>query len=277
MPMEHTSSFDGCFDGRIALVWGGGGGIGAETAWLLANRGAKVAVIDCDGAAAETMVAKLTAHDLSGLALTADVRSEAEVEQAVETAIARLGVPTLSACVVGAACWSDLIDMSVQLWDEQLALNLRPMFLIGRTLARALRDAGKDGALAFVGSIAAEQGAARHAAYGAAKGGMASLTKSMALEWGSLGIRVNCLAPGPIATDRIAASPAMEALLARKLPAGRFGTSGEIAEALVWLLSDHARFVTGTTIFVDGGWMATPAIGPSDNPNLPPLSTVEDQ
>lgn len=252
--------------GRAALVWGGGAGIGAETARLLARHGARVAIIDRDGAAAARICGELT----SAIAIEADVRDEASVERAVAAATDAFGVPTLSACVVGVAGWSDLIDMSAALWDEQIALNLRPMFLIGRTVARGLRAAGQSGAMAFVGSIAAGQGAPRHAAYGAAKGAMVSLTRSMAVEWGPLGIRVNLLAPGPIATDRIAPSPEMEALFARKLPAGRFGTTTEIAQALVWLLSDQASFVTGETLLADGGWMAAPPIAPDDNPNLPP-------
>ena len=256
--------------GRSAIVWGGGAGIGAETVRLLAAHGARVTIVDRDPSLAETVREAVLAAGGSAVAAAADVRLEASVEHAVRTATDAFGVPTLSASVVGVAGWADLIDMTAQMWDDQLALNLRPMFLIGRTVARALRDAEIGGSLAFVGSIAGAQGAGRHAAYGAAKGAMVSLARSMAVEWGSLGIRVNCLASGPIATDRIAPSVEMTTLLARKLPAGRFGTPSEIAQALVWLLSDAASFITGETLYADGGWMAAAPITAADNPRLPP-------
>ena len=97
---------------------------------------------------------------------------------------------------------------------------------------------------------------------------MVSLAKSMALEWGPLGIRVNLVSPGPIATPRITPSPEMNALLKRKMPAGRFGTTDEVAQALAWILSDGASFVTGQNIIADGGWMASPPITPDDNPRV---------
>ena len=256
--------------GRCAIVWGGGAGIGAETAWLLASHGARVAVVDRDGDVGARAASGITDAGGAAVAIEADVRDETSVEQAVATAVAAFGPPTLSASIVGVAAWSDLIDMSVAMWDDQLALNLRPMFLIGRSMARAMREAGEGGALVYTGSIAGAQGAHRHAAYGAAKGAMVALARSMAAEWGPLGIRVNCVAPGPIATDRITPSPEMKALFARKLPLGRFGTTAEIAQALVWLLSDASSFVTGETLFADGGWMAAAPITPDDNPSLPP-------
>ena len=128
-------------------------------------------------------------------------------------------------------------------------------------------EQGGGGAIAFVSSISGMQGAALHAAYGAAKSAMTGLVQSMAVEWGPHGVRVNALAPGPIATTRIRSSPEMDALLSRRMPLGRMGRVDEMADGLLFLLSDLASFVTGHTLVADGGWMAAPLIHANDTPN----------
>ena len=254
--------------GQCAIVWGGAAGIGEATSRLLAQRGARVVIVGRNPAPGDELAQSLHAKGLQAASVAGDVMSEESVEAVVDAATEAFGTPTLTANIIGTAAFSDLIDMDTQTWDDQQALNLRPMFLIGRSMARRMRDAGKGGSLAFTGSIGGEQGAARHAAYGAAKAGMVALAKSMAVEWGKLGIRVNLVSPGPIATPRISPSPEMNALFERKLPAGRFGKPEEIAEALAFVLSDAAMFINGQNIIADGGWMAVPPISADDNPNL---------
>jgi len=253
---------------QCAIVWGGAAGIGEATSRLLAQRGARVVIVGRNPAPGADLAEALAAAGLQAVSVAGDVMSEESVEATVAAATDAFGTPTLSANIIGTAGFSDLLDMETRMWDDQLALNLRPMFLIGRTMARRLRDAGERGSLAFTGSIGGEQGAARHAAYGAAKAGMVALAKSMAMEWGKLGIRVNLVSPGPIATPRITPSPEMNALFERKLPAGRFGKPEEVAEALAFVLSDAASFINGQNIIADGGWMAVPPISADDNPNI---------
>lgn len=256
------------FKGQSAIIWGGAAGIGEATSRLLAQRGARVAIVGRNPEPGEALAEDIGKAGGQAISIAGDVMSEDSIIAAVDAATDAFGVPTLSANIIGTAGFRPLIDMDSQMWDDQLALNLRPMFLIGRTLARRLRDAGKGGSLAFTGSIGGEQAAVKHAAYGAAKAGMVALAKSMAIEWGGLGIRVNVVSPGPIATPRITPSDAMNALLKRKLPAGRFGTPEEIAEALAFILSDGAGFITGQNIIADGGWTTVPLITPDENPNL---------
>ena len=253
---------------QCAIVWGGAAGIGEATSRLLAQRGARVVIVGRNPEPGDILAAELSNAGLQAVSVAGDVMNEASIEDVVNAATEAFGVPTLTANIIGTAGFCDLLEMETQMWDDQLALNLRPMFLIGRTMARRMRDAGKGGSLAFTGSIGGEQGAARHAAYGAAKAGMVALAKSMAVEWGSFGIRVNLVSPGPIATPRITPSPEMNALFERKLPAGRFGTPDEIAQTLAFVLSDAAAFINGQNIIADGGWMAVPPISAADNPNL---------
>jgi len=188
----------------------------------------------------------------------ADVREAAEVDGAVDAVQAALGVPTLSASVVGVALFKPLLEMTGPDWDSDLVRNLKPAFLIGRRVARAMIAAGRGGSIAFVASISGLQSAASHAAYGAAKAGLRSLVQTMALEWGPHGVRVNAVAPGPVRTVRIG-TPEVIQSVARRVPLGRMGEVGEIADPLLFLLSDMSSYMTGQTIVADGGWLvATP-------------------
>ncbi|WP_279351498.1 SDR family NAD(P)-dependent oxidoreductase [Erythrobacter litoralis] len=261
-----TNSLD--LEGQCTIVWGGAAGIGEATSRLLASRGAKVVIVGRKPEAGDALAEELCGEGLNAASVAGDVMSEESIIRVVDAANELFGTPSLSANIIGTAGFCDLLAMETQVWDDQLALNLRPMFLIGRTMVRRLKDEGKRGSLVFTGSIGGEQGAARHAAYGAAKAGMVALAKSMAVEWRKLGIRVNCVSPGPIATPRITPSDEMNALFERKLPAGRFGTPEEVAETIAFALSDAANFINGQNIIVDGGWMAVPPISADDNPNL---------
>jgi NAD(P)-dependent dehydrogenase (short-subunit alcohol dehydrogenase family) len=255
--------------GKVAMVWGGGSGMGEAAARRLAEEGCRLVIVDRDADAAARTAAALDQDGRGALAVTADVRVEADVRQATEAAVAAFGTVHLSASVVGVAGWKPLVEMSVEQWDHDQQLNLRPAFLIGREVARVMIEQGHGGALAFVSSISGMQGAALHGGYGAAKAAMNALVKTMAVEWGGRGIRVNAVAPGPIATARIKASPEMDALLARRIPLQRMGRLSEIAEVLAFLLSDMSSYMTGETLTVDGGWMAAPLIHPADAPAAP--------
>jgi NAD(P)-dependent dehydrogenase (short-subunit alcohol dehydrogenase family) len=245
--------------GRVAIVWGGGAGMGEATVDVLASAGCAVGVVDLNGELAEAVAARIRSQGGQALGLQADVRQEPQVAAAVDAVAKAFGTPSVSASVVGMALFKPLLEMSPDDWDGELARNLKPAFVIGRCVAKAMKEAGTSGTIAFVGSISGIQSAGSHAAYGASKAGLHGLVRTMALEWAPYGIRVNAVAPGPIRTARIGGVPAIVEASSRRVPLGRMGEIREIATSLLFLLSDMSGFITGQTIVADGGWLvATP-------------------
>jgi NAD(P)-dependent dehydrogenase (short-subunit alcohol dehydrogenase family) len=246
---------------RVAIVWGGGAGMGEATVDLLAGAGCPVGIVDIDGSLAEKVAQKVRSQGGKAIGLQADVREEADVDAVVKAVVRELGVPTLSASVVGIALFKPALETTLEDFNSELARNLRPAFLIGRRVAQEMRKSGRGGSIAFVQSISGLQSAANHIGYGAAKAGLRSIVQTMALEWGPLGIRVNAVAPGPIRTVRVGAMPGVIESSSKRVPLGRMGEVREIASALVFLLSDMAGYITGQTIVADGGWLvATPGV-----------------
>lgn len=172
--------------------------------------------------------------------------------------------------IVGLAAWGDLLTMDVETWEADLRVNLLHHLLVGRAAARHMIHDGVHGAIAMVASVSGLYGAPGHGAYGAAKAGVAELAKTMAVEWGPMGIRVNVVSPDIIATPRVVGGFAargvedLDALaVADGVPLRRWGAPSEIAGPLVFFLSDFATFITGQNLVVDGG---TRAIFPHPGP-----------
>lgn len=251
-------------EGKAALVVGGGSGIGAATAGLLASVGARVVVADVDGDRA-----KAVAADVGGTPLAGDVTKVAEAERVVDEAHAALGGLDVVANIVGLASWGDLMSMDAATWEHDLAINLNHHLYVGRAAARHMIADGSGGALALVTSISGLYGAPNHAAYGAAKAGAMALARTMANEWAPHGIRVNCVAPDVIGTPRVLDGfrekgiTDVDAIVADEVPLGRWGRPEEIAGPLVFLLSKLSSFMTGQTLVVDGGSIVQfPHMGP---------------
>lgn len=247
------------FDGKRALVVGAGQGIGRAVAMLLADAGAHLALVDLDASRAEAVREEIAAsgssRDRRVLSFSADVTHASEAERVVTEARNALGGLDGVANIVGQASWATLLDVDEATWERDFALNLKQHLYVGRTAARGWIDAGEPGALCVVASASGLSSSARHGAYGAAKAGVLSFVRTAAEEWWPHQIRVNAVVPGAVRTPRIEASwadgsvpkPSDDLLDRMALPE-------DIAQSIVFLLSDFARKVTGQSIVVDGGW-----------------------
>jgi glucose 1-dehydrogenase len=244
----------GRFVGRTAVVTGGGAGIGEAVSRRLAAEGANVVILEESSSGAET------AHDIgrsggSAIFVQADVADEAGWDA---TAVrAREAFGRVDTVVSNAAAYdvAPTHRTSLDSWRRQLDVCLTGPFLAVRTFLGDLREKG--GAVVMLSSVHANFGLPGHPAYAAAKGGLGSLTRQLAVEYGP-GVRVNCVVPGPILTDawkrvsHVDRARSVEQTVAR-----RFGRPEEVAAAVAFLASDEAGYITGASLIVDGGWSVT--------------------
>ena len=251
--------------GKHAIVWGGGFGMGERTSYRLSQVGARVAVVDLDMARAEKIAGELNAQGGTAIALQADVRSEDSVESTLAAAEAALGAVDVMATVIGLGYWDQVVDMSLDKFNESILMNLTSFFLPARTAARSLVKNGKPGAIVGVTSVSGLTAAPTHAGYGVAKAGLIHLVRTMANEWGHHGIRVNSAMPGAANTPRIQMTPESLEGMRKLLPLGRPATPDELAKGILFLLSDLASYVTGHNLHVDGGWTASFLTKPSND------------
>ena len=236
---------------RRALVVGGGFGMGRRSALLLANVGAHLVIVDRDPERARGVAAEVTATGRRGVAHAADVTNAADAQRAVEDSIASLGGLDVLVNVVGLSQSASLLDLTAEQLDAAFAHNFRQHLYVATAFARAF-DSDR-GAIVMVNSTAGVRAAVTRAAYGASKAALASLTVTMALEWGPRGIRVNGVAPGITRTDRSTHSAEDETRLSVNIPLRRIGDQMDVAKTILFLASDLASYVTGQTLVVDGG------------------------
>ena len=249
----------GRLDGKVALVAGAGGGIGGAGAALLAREGAAVVCGDVDAAAAAACAEAIAAAGGKAIAVTLDVADSGSIDAAVARTASELGGADILLNSAGISTTASVLDLTRAAWDRVLAVNLTGMFLLGQAVARQMVARGRGGSIVHVTSQLAEVGVRQKTAYLASKGGARSLTIGMALDLAEHGIRVNAVAPGPTVTnltrDRFA-DDVMRAWTLSRIPLGRLGQPSDLAGAILFLASDDARWVTGTTVVVDGGYLA---------------------
>lgn len=242
--------------GRHIFIAGGSRGIGAATAIMAAKAGADVSINYLHNETAANAVAqRVVSEGRRAFVVKADISVDGESDRAVDAAVERLG--PLRGMVVSAGIFEGIPieEMTTEFWDRTMAINLRGTFLAVRAAARQMRAAGQGGSIVIYTSTAGQRGSDVFSAYATSKGAQTLFMRSMAKELASDGIRVNCIAPAWTDTDM--AAPSLDALgreaVARTFPLGRIGLPEDVAGPTVFLLSDLAGFITGTTVTVDGG------------------------
>jgi NAD(P)-dependent dehydrogenase (short-subunit alcohol dehydrogenase family) len=249
----------GDLEGRVALVTGGGSGIGRATALVLGGRGASVVVADVDEASARD-TAELIGEDARAGSLRADVTDPASVERMVAQTVERFGALDFACNVAGVSNeQKPFTEHTLPEWQRVIDVDLTGVFLCMQQELRQMVTQGR-GAIVNVSSGAGVVPAPGQPQYTAAKHGVLGLTKQAAQEYARSGIRVNAVLPGQTETAPMRAyldaQPDHGERILRRLPAGRMATPEEIAESIVWLCSDAASYVNGVSLLVDGGLIA---------------------
>lgn len=244
-------------DQKIAIVTGGGGGIGGAIARRFAREGAKVAVTDIDGAAAKGCADAIDAQNgEEAIALRADVTRKESVREMIQKTLDRWGRIDILVNVAGGAERRRVLDMTAEDWDRVVDMNLKSVFLCSQAVLPTMLKQ-RYGKIVNISSIYGFTGDATRSSYAAAKAGVAAFTKSLALEHAQDGINVNAIAPGRIETPRVRGHYTDEAWAAAvaQIPAGRAGTPEEIAATALFLVADENKYITGQTIHVNGAWL----------------------
>jgi len=245
---------------QAAIVTGAGSGIGAATAMRFSEEGAKVVVVDIDGAAGEKTISLIKKNGGEGVAVNADVSKEKDAKQIADTAISAFG--KIDILVNNAAIFIFKgLDATVDEWQRSISVNIIGTALCSKYVVESMKKHGK-GAIVNLGSISAVTAQPEYTAYSATKAAVVQMTRNMALDFAPFNIRVNCVCPGAILTptlERYAEQKGMTMpeVLAAWAPAhllNRLGEPREVANAILFLASEEASFITGATLMVDGGF-----------------------
>jgi NAD(P)-dependent dehydrogenase (short-subunit alcohol dehydrogenase family) len=246
--------------GKVGLITGGTSGIGRETAVLFAKAGVKVVVAGRREKEGKETADLVRAAGGEGLFVKTDVSKASEVDALVQTAVdkfGRLDVAFNNAGIEGV--WVPIIRQTEEDFDRTININLKGVWLCLKSEIRQMLKQGGGGSIVNMASITGLVGSAGAAAYSASKHGVVGLTKAAALETARSGIRINAVCPAAVETamsDRIFGAPAVHKYVLSCHPIGRFGKASEIAEAVVWMCSDRASFMTGQSLVLDGGFLA---------------------
>ncbi|MGO1770103.1 MAG: SDR family oxidoreductase [Microbacterium sp.] len=247
-------------DGRVAVVVGGARGLGLAMATALAGRGADVALFDVLPGVDDEAGALAQSAGVRSVGMHVDVSDEDSLASGLERLERELGVATILVNAAGVALGTPAIEMTREQWQRVIDVNLTGAMLASQHFARRVIAAGLEATIVNISSMSGVivNVPQQQTAYNVSKAGVAMLTKSLAIEWLPLGIRVNAIAPGYFASDMTrdfaAEHPEMAAGWVDRTPAGRMGRPEELGELVVYLASDRSRFVVGQSIVIDGGY-----------------------
>jgi NAD(P)-dependent dehydrogenase (short-subunit alcohol dehydrogenase family) len=257
-PAQGSSDWLG-LSGRVAVVTGGGGGIGRATALSFAKAGAKVAIIDRDEKGLETTRGELRALGAEPVVApcdTTDAKSVTAAAEAVEKSLGPCSILVNTAAILRAG---GLDELSLAEWNTTLAVNLTGYFLCAQTFGRQMRKAGA-GSLVHIASVAASNAQGFSGAYSVSKAGVVMLSRQLASEWGPQGIRSNVVSPGLVVTPMSQSfydTPGVTERRTAVVPMRRIGAPQDMADAILFLASDRASYINGDEIIVDGGFTRT--------------------
>jgi gluconate 5-dehydrogenase/2-deoxy-D-gluconate 3-dehydrogenase len=243
--------------GRVALVTGAGRGIGRGLALGFAREGADVVLVSRTTEELETVAAEARAVGVEALVAAADVRDEAAVHVAVSAATEQFGRIDVLVNAAGIPMVAPTTELPLEHWQRAIDINLTGTFLFCQAVGRLMLTQGR-GSIINIGSIHSFQGIPMRAAYAASKGGVLQFTRSLAVEWAPLGVRVNMIAPGwirtPLQDDLVAQGKLDRTPIIARTPARRIGEVNDLVGPAIFLASDESSFVVGEMLVVDGGW-----------------------
>jgi len=255
-------NYDGGMEGKVALVTGGTSGIGRDTAVLFAKTGVKVVVAGRRETEGDETVELVRAAGSDGLFVKADVSKASDVDTLIRKVVekfGRLDIAFNNAGIEGV--WVPIARQSEEDWDRIIDVNLKGVWLCLKYEIQQMLTQGGGGAIVNMASVTGLTGSAGAAAYSASKHGVIGLTKSAALETAKSGIRINAVCPAVIETpmaERLFGAPKVHQYVLGCHPIGRFGRPSEISEAVLWMCSERASFMTGQSLVLDGGFLAGP-------------------
>ena len=245
-------------DGKIAFITGAARGIGRAMALRFAEEGCSLALSDLDLDGVEETASLVKEHGVDAFAVKADVTKRGEVEMMAEHLTAQVGLPDILVNNVGIFFNAVFHEMTDEQWQRMMDANLTSVFLVSQAIIRRWLEANKSGVIVNMSSMVAAMAFTNSSHYITSKTAVSGLTRALALDYAGHGIRANALAPGMVETEMTRPALSDPDLLAQwtpHMPLGRVGQPKDIADAALFLASDESSYITGSTIYVDGGWL----------------------